>query len=99
MRWPGRKPPQLSWVFTPESSDETADGWALHATRRRKIHENEARFLDQWRYRFGALATAFAAIAGTSAFAAWQTASSTSTAWAVVTAIVGIGAAVLANAL
>jgi mannose-6-phosphate isomerase-like protein (cupin superfamily) len=38
-------------------------------------------------------------VAGTSAFAAWQTDSSKSTVWAVVTASVGIGAAVLANAL
>jgi hypothetical protein len=94
----GRASP-VSWVFTPESSGETAEGWALHATRRRKIHENEARLLDRWRYWFGSLAAAFAAVAGTSAFAAWQTDSSKSTVWAVVTAIVGIGAAVLANAL
>ena len=98
MGWPGRKPPQ-SWVFTPESPGETAQGWALHATRRRKIHENETRVLDRRRYWFGSLAAAFAAVAGTSAFAAWQTDSSKSTVWAVVTAIVGIGAAVLANAL
>jgi hypothetical protein len=96
MRWPGRIPPPLK-VFTPESLRETARGWVLHATRRRRIHEKEARILDRRRYIYGAFNVSLAAIAGTSAFAAWKT--SNNSTFAAVATIFGIGAAVLANAL
>jgi hypothetical protein len=83
-------------VFEPADRREAVEGWALHATRRRIIHEAEARRLDRLRYWVGGLSTALAAIAGTSAFAAWQSGSK-SLAAGVVTAVVGIGAAVLGN--
>jgi hypothetical protein len=85
-------------VFEPANGREAFEGWALHATRRRKIHEEEARRLDRLRYSLGMLSTALAAIAGTSAFAAWQS-ETDSVAAAIATAAVGIGAAVLANML
>jgi len=96
MRCLGHKPPPLK-VFTPESRGETAEGWVLHATRRRRIHEEEARTLDRRRYIWGTFGAAFAAVAGTSAFAAWKT--SNNTVLAVGAAILGILAAVLASAL
>jgi hypothetical protein len=96
MRYLGHKPPPLK-VFTPQSRGETAEGWVLHATRRRRIHEEEARTLDRRRYIWGTLDAALAAVAGTSAFAAWKT--SNNTLIAVGAAILGILAAVLASAL
>ena len=95
---PGRRRREPLNVFEPESPHEAVQGWALHTTRRRKIHDAEARHLDRLRYWVGAVAAALAAVAGTSAFAAWES-ESTNTAAAVVTAIVGIGAAVLASVL
>jgi hypothetical protein len=85
-------------VFEPDNSKETAQGWALHATRRRKIHEVEARNLDRLRYWLGTLSASLAAAAGTSAFAAWQS-DSQSIAAGVATAVVGVAAAVLGSAL
>jgi hypothetical protein len=83
-------------VFEPADRRETVQGWALHATRRRIIHEGEARRLDQLHNWVGVLSASLAAVAGTSAFAAWQTGSK-SLAAAIATAVVGIGAAVLGN--
>jgi hypothetical protein len=85
-------------VFEPDDPREAGQGWALHATRRRVIHEAEARHLDRWRYVLGIASTCLAAVAGTSAFAAWQS-DTDNTAAAVVTAVVGIGAAILASIL
>ena len=83
-------------VFEPANRREAVEGWALHATRRRIIHEDEARRLDRLRYWVGALSAALAAVAGTSAFAAWQSGSK-SLAAGIITAVIGIGAAVLGN--
>jgi hypothetical protein len=83
-------------VFEPADRREAVEGWALHATRRRIVHEDEARRLDRLRYWVGALSAALAAVAGTSAFAAWETGSK-SLAAGIVTAVIGIGAAVLGN--
>jgi hypothetical protein len=83
-------------VFEPADRRETVQGWALHATRRRIIHEGEARRLDQLHNWAGVLSASLAAAAGTSAFAAWETGSK-SLAAAIATAVVGIGAAVLGN--
>lgn len=94
---PGRRKDSLR-VFEPENAHEAVQGWALHTTRRRKIHEAEARHLDRLRYLLGTLSTALAAVAGTSAYAAWES-DSTNTTAAVVTAVVGISAAVLASIL
>ena len=91
------KRPQLK-VFTPESRCETAEGWALHATRRRKIHEDEARSLDRRRNWFGGISVSLAAIIGTSGFVAWQ-ADSKNPWFAWGTASVVIVATVVANAL
>jgi hypothetical protein len=96
MKWLGHKPPPLK-VFIPESLRETTEGWVLHATRRRRIHEEEARILDRRRYIYGTFSACLAAIAGTSAFAAWKT--SNNSTYAAVATIFGIGAALLANAL
>jgi hypothetical protein len=85
-------------VFEPEDPREAGQGWALHATRRRMIHEAQARHLDRWRYLLGTASACLAAIAGTSAFAAWQ-ADADNAAAAIVTAVVGIGAAILASVL
>jgi hypothetical protein len=85
-------------VFEPKDAHEAVQGWALHTTRRRKIHEAEARHLDRLRYYLGTLATCLAAVAGTSAFAGWQSGSK-SIAAGVATAIVGIGAAVLGSVM
>jgi hypothetical protein len=92
---PGTEPLR---VFEPKDPHEAVQGWALHATRRRKIHEAEARHLDRFRYTVGTLATCLAAVAGTSAFAAWQS-NSKSLAAGIATAIVGIGAAVLGSVM
>ena len=83
-------------VFEPADRREAVEGWALHATRRRIIHEQEARRLDRLRYWLGGLSTALAAIAGTSTFAAWQSGSKNLAA-AIITAAIGIGAAVVGN--
>jgi hypothetical protein len=85
-------------VFEPESPREAVEGWALHATRRRMIHEQESRRLQHWHYALGTISACLAAVAGTSAFAAWQTGTKSIGA-AVATACVGIGAAIIANAL
>jgi len=85
-------------VFEPASPREALHGWALHTTRRRKVHEAEARYLDRYRYLLGTLATCFAAVAGTSAFAAWQSDTKNAAA-AILTAVVGVGAALLASAV
>jgi hypothetical protein len=34
-------------VFEPEDARSTLQGWTLHATRRRLIHEHEGRLLDR----------------------------------------------------
>jgi hypothetical protein len=49
-------------VFEPADRREAVEGWALHATRRRIIHEDEARRLDRLRYWLGGLSTALAAV-------------------------------------
>jgi hypothetical protein len=85
-------------VFEPENLEEAVQGWALHATRRRKIHEVEARHLDRLRYYLGTFSACLAAVAGTSAFAAWES-NRESVAAGVVTAAVGIGAAILGSVL
>jgi hypothetical protein len=85
-------------VFDPKDAVQALQGWALHTSRRRIIHEMHARFLDMQRLALGTLSTVLAAVAGTSAFAAWQS-EGDSTAAAVVTVVVGIGAAILANVL
>lgn len=85
-------------VFEPDDPREAVQGWALHATRRRNVHEAEARFLNSVRYWLGSSSTILAAVAGTSAFAAWQSTTS-SLAWAIVTAVIGIGAAILGGLL
>jgi hypothetical protein len=88
--------PATLTVFEPRNAREAVQGWALHATRRRIIHEAEARRLDRLRYWLGTLSACLAAIAGTSAFAAWDS-DRDSVAAGVATAIVGIGAAILAS--
>jgi mannose-6-phosphate isomerase-like protein (cupin superfamily) len=85
-------------VFVPANPVETVRGWALHSTRRRVIHEAEARHLDRLRLWVGTLAVALSALAGTSAFAAWQGDKERPT-LALVTVCVGILAAVLASAV
>jgi hypothetical protein len=85
-------------VFEPDDAREAAEGWALHTTRRRTIHEAEARRLDRLRQYLGTLAAILAALAGTSAFAAWES-NRASVALGVVTALVGIGAAILGSVL
>jgi hypothetical protein len=87
--------PELT-VFEPKNAREAVQDWALHATRRRKIHEAEARRLDRLRCWLGTLAACLAAAAGTSAFAAWESGRD-STAAGVATAIIGIGAAILGS--
>ena len=95
MRWRAKADPLT--VFEPDDSHEAVQGWALHATRRRKIHEAEARHLDRLRNTVGTIGVSLAAVAGTSAFAGWQS-DSENTTLAIVTAVVGIGAAVLGSA-
>ena len=85
-------------VFEPSDPRECLRGWALHTTRRRQIHEAQARSLDRWNRLLGVLAAGLAAFVGTSAFAAWQTDEQSS--WlAVVSAALGAAAAILAGAL
>jgi hypothetical protein len=91
-----RSDEQLLKVFEPRDSHETVRAWALHTTRRRMIHEQEARRLDWFRWVLGTVATCLAAAAGTSAFAAWQS-PDPSTGAAVTTAVIGVGAAVLGS--
>ena len=85
-------------VFEPSDPAEAAEGWTLHAARRRAIHELTARSLDRWRLTLGTAAAVLAAVAGTAAFAGWQ-AEDESLVAGVVTAAIGIASAVLANAL
>ena len=85
-------------VFEPEDPSETLRGWALHATRRRLIHEHEARHFDRLRCVLGTVAACLAAAAGTSAFAAWQS-SNTNAIVAVTTAAIGVGAGVLGSVM
>jgi hypothetical protein len=85
-------------VFEPKDRAEVVEGWALHATRRRKTHEEQSRRLDRWHYVLGTIGAALVAAVGTSAFAGWQT-HTRSIAAAVVTAAVGVAAAILANTL
>jgi len=96
MLWRERRKPIK--VFEPDTSQQTAQGWALHTTRRRRIHEAEARVLDLLRYWLGTVSATLAAVAGTSAFAAWQS-NTESIVAGVGTAVVGVGAAVLGSAL
>jgi hypothetical protein len=85
-------------VFEPKDPQEVVQGWALHATRRRKIHEAEARSLDRLRYWLGTSSACLSAITGTSAFAAWES-DRHSVAAGVATAVLGIGAAILGSIL
>jgi hypothetical protein len=96
MLW--RKRQRLLKVFEPHTPRNAAQGWALHATRRRRIHEAEARALDHLRYWLGTVSATLAAVAGTSAFAAWQS-NTESLVAGVGTVVVGVGAAVLGSAL
>lgn len=85
-------------VFEPKDRAEVIEGWALHATRRRKAHEEQSRRLDRWNYILGTTSAALVAAVGTSAFAGWQ-AHARSIVAGVITAFFGVAAAVLASAL
>jgi len=85
-------------VFEPKDPREAVQGWALHATRRRRLHEHEARRLDRLRGWLGTTTTCLGAITGTSAFAAWQS-SRDDLLLGAATAALGIAAAVLGSVL
>jgi hypothetical protein len=85
-------------VFEPENSTEVMEGWILHTTRRRLIHEREARRFDQLRLYLGLTSSCLAAVTGTSAFAAWQREGDNAP-LGIATAAFGIAAAILASAL
>jgi len=85
-------------IFEPQDSTEVIQGWILHATRRRIIHEREARRFDQLRLYLGLTTSCLAAVTGTSAFAAWQREGDNAP-LGVATATLGIAAAILASAL
>src|SRR5690349_17365975 len=85
-------------IFEPKSPGESMQGWILHTTRRRIIHETEARRFDRLRLHLGLTSSCLAAVTGTSAFAAWERAGD-GAALGVATAVFGIAAAILASAL
>jgi hypothetical protein len=83
-------------VFQPEHPREAAQGWALHATRRRRIHEDEARHQNRLRYWLGGPSAGLAAVAST--LAAWHSTTDNETV-AVFAAGTALCAAVLAAVL
>jgi hypothetical protein len=90
---PGRK--RLK-VFEPKTVGELLIGWQLHVSRRREIHETAARRAQGWSYAIGVPTAVLAALAGSSAVAAWQSEGSNAT-LAVVGGALGIVAAILVS--
>ena len=59
-------------LFEPATVDGLLRGWQLHVSRRREIHERAARWTQTWSYWIGTPTAVLAALAGSSAVAAWQ---------------------------
>lgn len=83
-------------VFDPSDPEQAVHGWALNATRRRIIHEHEARRLDVPATAARQVANVPSTQRSRSAFAAWQS-TSKSTGAAIATIVIGVGAAVLGS--
>ncbi len=71
-------------------------GWQTHVARQRLIHEQSARYVQHLHYLLGGSAVLFAAVAGSSAVAAWQNQTS-NTSLAVASALIAAVASVLAG--
>jgi hypothetical protein len=82
-------------LFDPTAGAELLRGWQLHTLRRRTIHERAAHNAQRAGYWLGATTTVFAAIAGSSAFAA-TVGDAGSDALGILALTLGLTAAVLA---
>ena len=81
-------------VYEFERLDHLLQGWQTHTARQRLIHEDSARRIQAWHYGLGVPAALMAALAGTSAVAAWQ--SERSSTWlSVLSALIAVAASVL----
>ncbi len=80
-------------LFDPSETSELLRGWQLHVIRRREIHEAAARRLQRATYWLGVPAAILSAIAGCTAFAAWQSDSANHTV-AIVGFAIGIAGAI-----
>ncbi len=59
-------------IFNPDSPDELIRGWALHAAKARRKHEEAARRLDGRRYWLGVPAVILSAVVGASVIASLE---------------------------
>ena len=81
-------------IYDFEQVNELLRGWQVHVARHGRIHEDAARSLQAFHYWLGVPAAALAAVAGSSAFAAWRSEAS-STPLAAIGAAVGVAATIL----
>jgi hypothetical protein len=83
-------------VYRFDSVESLVEGWQTHVAVQRLIHEESARALQWLHYWVGGCAAVFASLAGSSAVIAWQQVGN-STGLAVLSAVIGIAASVLAG--
>jgi hypothetical protein len=89
-------PPEPLPVYGFELVSALLRGWQTHVARQRLIHEQSARYVQHLHYLLGGFAVLFAAVAGSSAVAAWERQSS-NTGLAVASALIAAVASVLAG--
>ena len=96
--WKREGPNRHLPIFSPEDGKDAAEGWMLHAARRRKIHELASRRYARYRVGFGVLATVLAAVAGNNAVQGWR--AETTGGWRSTAAVLlGIGSVGLMSAV
>jgi hypothetical protein len=91
-----RVAPQSVPIYGFELVTTLLRGWQTHVARQRLIHEQSARYVQHLHYLLGGSAVLFAALAGSSAVAAWQR-QTFNTALAVASALIAAVASVLAG--
>jgi hypothetical protein len=81
-------------VYEFEQVDKLLQGWQVHVVTQRLIHEDAARLVQTLHYGIGGPAVILAALAGSSAVAAWGSGGS-SGGWALLSAVIAVGATAL----